>query len=317
MEDGIVARIRSIHPGQWTDEDFVSVSAFARLLALGVRNEADDQGIFEWKPTTLKMRLLPADNVDVVALLSELERANIIKRYSAEGREYGAIRNFKRYQRPKKPNSLHPIPAEFRTYLGSPDDSSEPVENRYGNQPADVGGRREDGGGSKTPPQASPSVGERASPSAQPPTPVEPEVEKPPKATRGSRLPSDWTLPEDWRAWATDELFGAGVTLAAANPWIDRRAEGFRDFWVAKAGKDGVKLDWEATWRNWIRRDIDDGKAPKAGKGANEQADEANSQRSAERVAAVVARLAGKPEPGLGRLPGGDAGAVLPAVPGG
>ena len=49
----------------------------------------------------------------------------------------------------------------------------------------------------------------------------------------------------------------------------------------------------------------------------HEQADQANSRRSAERVAAVVARLAGKSEPGLGHLPGGDAGAVLPAVPGG
>ena len=28
---------------------------------------------------------------------------------------------------------------------------------------------------------------------------------------------------------------------------------GFRDYWIAKAGKDGVKLDWLATWRNWIR----------------------------------------------------------------
>jgi len=28
---------------------------------------------------------------------------------------------------------------------------------------------------------------------------------------------------------------------------------GFRDYWIAKAGKDGIKLDWLATWRNWIR----------------------------------------------------------------
>jgi hypothetical protein len=28
---------------------------------------------------------------------------------------------------------------------------------------------------------------------------------------------------------------------------------GFRDYWIAKPGKDGTKLDWFATWRNWIR----------------------------------------------------------------
>ena len=27
----------------------------------------------------------------------------------------------------------------------------------------------------------------------------------------------------------------------------------FADFWHAKAGKDACKLDWLATWRNWIR----------------------------------------------------------------
>ena len=58
----LMARIRSLHPGQWTDEAFVAVSPLARLLALGLRNEADDEGVFPWKPVTLRMRLLPADN---------------------------------------------------------------------------------------------------------------------------------------------------------------------------------------------------------------------------------------------------------------
>ncbi len=52
-----MARIRSIHPGQATDEDFVQCSPFARLLAIFVRNEADDHGVFKWKPVTLKMRI--------------------------------------------------------------------------------------------------------------------------------------------------------------------------------------------------------------------------------------------------------------------
>jgi hypothetical protein len=37
---------------------------------------------------------------------------------------------------------------------------------------------------------------------------------------------------------------------------IDRRTEllNFRDYWAAKAGKDGTKLDWQATWRQWARK---------------------------------------------------------------
>jgi hypothetical protein len=29
----------------------------------------------------------------------------------------------------------------------------------------------------------------------------------------------------------------------------------FKDYWISKAGKDGIKTDWLATWRNWIRRE--------------------------------------------------------------
>lgn len=38
-------------------------------------------------------------------------------------------------------------------------------------------------------------------------------------------------------------------------PQVDLEMEHrkFTDYWLAKAGRDAVKLDWEATWRNWIR----------------------------------------------------------------
>lgn len=40
-----------------------------------------------------------------------------------------------------------------------------------------------------------------------------------------------------------------------ARPDLNAREvfNGFRDYWIAKSGKDGIKLDWLATWRNWIR----------------------------------------------------------------
>ena len=82
-----MARIRSIHPGQWTDEDFVSCSAFARLLAIALRNEADDQGVFEWKPISLKMKLFPADAIDINELLAELVTFSQIKNFEYDGRK--------------------------------------------------------------------------------------------------------------------------------------------------------------------------------------------------------------------------------------
>ena len=113
-----MSRIRSIHPGWFTDEAVVSVSMAARVLSIGLLTEADDHGVFEWKPLGLKMRLFPADNVDVLTLLRELERANIIMIAELEGKYYGLIRNFCIYQRPKHPSYRFPFPVEWRCYTG-------------------------------------------------------------------------------------------------------------------------------------------------------------------------------------------------------
>lgn len=61
---------------------------------------------------------------------------------------------------------------------------------------------------------------------------------------RASRLPTDWVLPDDWRQWARAERSDLD---------LDRAAASFADYWHGKAGKDGRKADWLATWRNWVR----------------------------------------------------------------
>jgi hypothetical protein len=62
---------------------------------------------------------------------------------------------------------------------------------------------------------------------------------------RGERLPPGWTPPDrDWEF----ALAAVGELTARAN--LDK----FRDYWAAIPGQKGVKLDWPATWRNWIRR---------------------------------------------------------------
>jgi hypothetical protein len=122
-----MARIRSVHPGLFTDEAYVSVSVLARYLAIGIWTEADDQGVFEWKPISFKMRILPVDGCDVTFLLSELEGANIIGRFMVDNVTYGAIRNFQKYQRPKKPQQRFPLPEEWRKYVSPEGHGSRPV----------------------------------------------------------------------------------------------------------------------------------------------------------------------------------------------
>jgi len=64
------------------------------------------------------------------------------------------------------------------------------------------------------------------------------------RSPNGSRLPPDWQLPFEWQQWAEKERPDLDLHTVACQ---------FHDFWIAKPGKDGRKLDWQATWRNWIR----------------------------------------------------------------
>jgi hypothetical protein len=162
----LMPRIRSIHPGIWTDEEFVGMSMASRLLFIGILNECDDQGVFIWKPTQLKMRVLPSDSVDVADLLSELTEAGFIRRYAVNGSTYGAVRHFREFQRPKKPNAVHPLTDEMRAFSGTKAEChSPPVGNPGGNGGEAVPGEfpQEDGGGGEgvrgNPPYAPPWKG--------------------------------------------------------------------------------------------------------------------------------------------------------------
>ena len=73
-------------------------------------------------------------------------------------------------------------------------------------------------------------------------------VERPPQR-RGTRLPPDFEIPQEWKDEARRVREVAG--LPPIN--LDAEAASFVDFWHSKAGKDGCKLDWRATWRNWCR----------------------------------------------------------------
>ena len=64
------------------------------------------------------------------------------------------------------------------------------------------------------------------------------------KQQRGSRLAQDWFLPKPWGEWAQTERPDLNIR---------QTADQFRDYWIAQAGQKGVKLDWAATWRNWVR----------------------------------------------------------------
>jgi len=63
------------------------------------------------------------------------------------------------------------------------------------------------------------------------------------RTAKGCRLPGDFV---------PDAAFAAESGLSSSEAQAE--ADKFRDYWLAKAGASGVKLDWQATWRNWVRR---------------------------------------------------------------
>ncbi len=62
---------------------------------------------------------------------------------------------------------------------------------------------------------------------------------------RGSRFALT-APPDSWRTWTGEHFPTASC---------DRTFARFRDHWIAQPGQKGVKTDWFATWRNWLRRD--------------------------------------------------------------
>ncbi len=110
-------RIRSVHPGLFTDEAFLDASPLARLFLIGLFCEAYDDGVFEWKPRQLKVRLLPLDKADADGLLEELQGLGFLHRYRFRGRDLGALRNFQKWQSPQKPKSSELLPPELIPFV--------------------------------------------------------------------------------------------------------------------------------------------------------------------------------------------------------
>lgn len=95
-----VARGRVITPEFWVDGNMVGVSAFARLFYIGLWNFAYcDEGHLPDDAVGLKLKVLPADDVDVEALLGELMTRERVVRVGAEGRTFLFMPRFKLHQK--------------------------------------------------------------------------------------------------------------------------------------------------------------------------------------------------------------------------
>ena len=78
-------------------------------------------------------------------------------------------------------------------------------------------------------------------------------ISKPPaNANRGTRLIDGWgptqvETPNSWHQIAREKAFSPDH--------VRDLLSGFRTYWAAQRGSKGQHVDWEAVWRNWLRRE--------------------------------------------------------------
>lgn len=66
-------------------------------------------------------------------------------------------------------------------------------------------------------------------------------VAKAPKSTRWAK---GFAIPDSWVEFCKKER-------SDIDPF--KTFESFTDYWISVAGAKGLKSDWDATWRNWVR----------------------------------------------------------------
>lgn len=231
-----MARARNIKPGLYKNEDLAECSIWARFVFPGLWMLADRDGRMEDRPKRIKAELLPFDNADVDQLLNELASFGFILRYEVEGQRYIQVLKFTEHQTPHVREQASTIPA--------------PVETVQGTTKAVPKHDLEDAMPSPRSPDVLIADSLFTDTGYLNPVEAAPEVEAPPakrtKTAPATRLPADW-LPTDG-----DVTF---CKTERPDLRVSEVADRFRDHWIAQPGAKGQKVDWNATWRNWVRNE--------------------------------------------------------------
>jgi hypothetical protein len=77
--------------------------------------------------------------------------------------------------------------------------------------------------------------------------PAPPKPKRTSTSTRGTRIAADWLPEPQVRQAIVAELRGFD------DDWFRRQHANFIDHFLGAAGAKGVKVDWNATWRKWMR----------------------------------------------------------------
>lgn len=103
-----MARIRTIKPEFWTNEDLSTVPEATHMLAAGLLNYADDEGYFNANPKLIQAAFSPLrePSVSVPVSLQSLQSIDYIRLgLGSDGKTYGHIVKFLEYQKVSHPKA--------------------------------------------------------------------------------------------------------------------------------------------------------------------------------------------------------------------
>ena len=103
-----MARIRTIKPELWQDEDLASVSESSMIAAVGLLNMADDEGYFKANPKLISAAIFPLREpvMSIHGVISELSNIGYISVYNGtDGKSYGVVNGFLKHQKINRPTA--------------------------------------------------------------------------------------------------------------------------------------------------------------------------------------------------------------------
>jgi hypothetical protein len=210
-----MARKRMIDPSIWTDEGMAELTAHQQLLYIGLFSNADDDGRLKGSPAAIRL-MLPTlyPGEDNATIEADL------------GAVMGQMRQLTRYE------------VEGRTYLVFRkfrrwQSINRPSESHLPAPP--------DAPSTEDPPTTQGAFSEDSV--STHPEEKRREVklsEVKPRAMRAASLPDDFAVTPQMRLWARNRAPDINLEL---------HTERFENYWH---GNGQRKVDWEATWRNWM-----------------------------------------------------------------
>ncbi len=113
-----MARIRTVKPELFEHEELFDLERETglplRLAFIGLFTCCDREGRFKWRPRTLKLSVLPHDEIDFARVLDALATRDFVRKYEFDGVEYGVIPTFYKHQviNNRESPSDNPAPTE-------------------------------------------------------------------------------------------------------------------------------------------------------------------------------------------------------------